>query len=350
MISLPTRLAASFLVFLLSLATADSAVAGEPPLRADFEGRAITAWPSRSGAWVEIADNPAELIELSGGFVLDSLRGSGEGYLLAGSQRSGNGDRRLFVIEGKVGEARRLPALPLTRAAIRCQPVLMADGGRLAGIAWLEGEAHDTLAVRASRWTAETWQPVETVASFAAGSQLALAGAVLNDGSWLLAWSRFDGQDDEIVASSSLGEGWSAAKRVSVDNAVPDILPALTASGNDALIAWSRYDGAHYRLMTARYRAGEWSGERVVGEKGSLFPSFSGAGPNLRLLYRTALPRTWTVAVISDEGEVLRHAKVASPGKSRPVVDQDSRGLLQLRWPGRAKADRVLEWIPGGVQ
>ncbi len=325
-------------------------MAGEPPLRADFEGHSIVAWPTRAGVLVEVAGNAAELIELPSGFFLDSLRGAAGGYLLAGSRQTDQGVHRLFVVEGGDSRSRTLPALPATTSAIRCQPVLMTEGGQLVGIAWLEGAAQDTLAVRAARWNGQGWRDVETVAGFEGGSQLALSGAVLADGSWLLVWSRFDGEDDEIVASSSYGEGWSAVQRVSANNAVPDIAPALSAAGTGALLAWSRYDGSDYRLVTARYTAGQWLGETMIGQAGSLFPSFSGEGQNRKLLYRTALPRSWTVVELDSRGKVLRHAKVAAPGPSRPVAGETAQGALRLRWPGRAKAARVVAWVDGEVQ
>ncbi len=338
---------------LLVLITAGTATAGEPPLRTDFEGRSAVAWPTALGVVVEISGQGADLIELPAGFFLDSLRGVAQGYLVAGSRPTKQGGHRLFVAESRGGQTRFLPPPPGAKGgkrAIQCQPTLLTEGGQLVGIAWLEGEAQDTLSVRAARWDGQGWRASETVSRFAGGSQLALTGAVLADGSWLLVWSRYDGNDDEIVASSSYGDGWSSVRRVSADNTVPDIAPALTAVGTGALLAWSRYDGNDYRLMKARYSAGHWSPETMIGAAGSLYPSFSGEGRKRTLLYRTAKPRSWTVVELNGRGKILRHAKVASPGASRPVAGLSEQGALRLSWPGRAKAAKVVEWTDGGVQ
>ncbi|HEX5760898.1 MAG TPA: hypothetical protein VF121_17045, partial [Thermoanaerobaculia bacterium] len=148
----------------------------------------------------------------------------------------------------------------------------MADG-ELAGLAWLEGADGRSLAVRFARWDGERWARPRTVAAPGPGSQTALAAARLADASWLLAWSRFDGADDEVVWSRSAGpegESWSAPRRIAQDNAVPDVTPALTAvAGGGAVAAWSRYDGEDYRVVTARFDGRGWSAPRAVGPAGS---------------------------------------------------------------------------------
>ena len=329
--------------------------AAEAPLQARFEGTPLAAWPLAQGARVEL-DGQVITLNLEQGALLSSLRGAPNGFLLAGSSLSSEttttmkGKRRLFVAAGDVQATFALPALAHTDAAIRCQPVLLTESGRLVGIAWLEGETMDRLAVKAARWQGRSWSRVERVAGLAPGSQLALTGTVLADGSWLLAWSRFDGQDDEIVWSHRIQGEWSTAKNVSEDNTVPDIVPALQADGTGALLAWSRYDGKDYRLQTTRFSGGEWTGERIVGPPGSWFPSFLGesaakGASDASLLYRTAQPRGWAVATLSSTGELLRQASLKTPGSARPVaaLSEDGAGV-RFRWPDRKKAEQWIPW------
>jgi hypothetical protein len=294
--------------------------------------------------------------------VLDAVAATASGFLLAGSAASGEGDRSVFVLkgatdDGETAQLDRLPPLPAAAGAateerLREQPVLLIDGGTLAGIAWLEGPTRQALEVRAARWDGRAWQRVEKVSSKAPGGQIALTGAVLDDGSWLLAWTRFDGEDDESVFSWRRAGEWSEPQRVGADNRVPDIVPALSAVPGGALLAWSRYDGNDYRLMTARFEAGDWSEPRWSGPAGSMFPSFTALrgsaatqeASGLTVLYRTAAaPGGWTLAELDTAGTPLRQAKVASPGTARPSVASEAEGI-RFSWPGRKKASAFAPW------
>ena len=174
--------------------------------------------------------------------------------MAAGSAPDASGGRRLFLLRGDDRASRPLARAPGQAGRQRRGPVLLVDGGRLAGLAWLEGDDDRSFSVRAALWTGQRWQAPERVSFPGPGSQLALTGAVLADGSWLLAWSAFDGHDDEIVWSRRAGSAWQPVKRLYPDNSVPDITPALAATADGgALIAWSRFDGHGYALRMARF-------------------------------------------------------------------------------------------------
>jgi hypothetical protein len=342
-----------------------SAHAGEPPLQASFEGSSVVAWQAADTARVEVYAAGIRSFDrslaLPPGAQLDSVAATTGGFLLAGSAITADGGRSIFVLQGSADDPdresfRRLPPLPVAaaEARVREQPVLLSDGGTLAGIAWLEGPSPQAMEVRAARWDGERWRRVEQVSAGAPGEQIALTGTVLNDGSWLLAWTRFDGEDDETVYAWRLADEWSAPRRVGEDNGVPDIVPALAAVPGGALLAWSRYDGNDYRLMTARFAGGAWSPPRWSGPAGSVFPSFADAGSargagatqqgaSRTLLYRTAAPRGWTVVELDSEGVPLRHAKIVSPGSARPSFEIEADGVRFL-WPGRKKASAVARW------
>ncbi|HWM90064.1 MAG TPA: hypothetical protein VN493_04800 [Thermoanaerobaculia bacterium] len=277
---------------------------------------------------------------------LSSLAETGRGWIVAGSA-PGEGSRRglfLLTAEGP------LPAPPGQQGIERREAVLLVENGTLAGLAWLEGNGGRSLSVRAAAWNGHAWQAVEPVSRPGPGSQLALSGAVLADGSWLLAWSAFDGNDDEIVWARRTAAGWSPARPVSKDNSVPDITPAVAAHGNGALIAWSRYDGESYRLHMARLAGNTWQDECPAAATGSIYPSFLRAADGLYLLHLNAFPRAWSVLEIGPSGRVLRRATSLSALAERPVLGglgEDAQGGVRLRWPsGKREAAAAWEKSP----
>ena len=293
-----------------------------------------------------------ERAEISAFAIVDG-KGGTTGWVAAGSAPDASGRTRLFVVRGDDRASRPLPEPPGQEGRQRSGPALLVDGGRLAGIAWLEGDDDRTLSVRAAAWTGSRWLAPERVSFPGPGSQLALAGAVLADGSWLLAWSAFDGQDDEIVWSLHTGGAWQPVKRVYPNNAVPDVTPALAATADGgALLAWSRFDGKGYQLRVARFdRAGDgrWADEHAAGPSGSLYPVFVGGGSNgsvPRLLYLdAAAPRAWSLLDLDAKGRVKARASVAST-LERPVVSFDG-SQVRMRWPAEKRsAAAALEKVP----
>jgi len=286
--------------------------------------------------------------------------------LLAGAVASplAAADPAVFAKEGKAivlwtGEGSPAVTLPAPPAVsnLRREPLPLVEDGRLAGLVWLEGDAARALAVRYARWNGAAWEAPQTVAAPGPGSQLALSAARLKDGSWLLAWSAFDGHDDEIVWSRQAADGsWSVPQRVAADNDVPDITPALTATADgSALLAWSRFDPetGGYQVVTSRFQARGWAAPRVAAAaSGSLFPSFEAAESGAwLLLYQTALPRGWAAVEIDGAGRTGRTAAIRmgteAARRERPEVAADRSGVT-FRWPalgGQPGAERAADWM-----
>lgn len=263
-------------------------------------------------------------------------------WIAAGSFSDEDG-RRLFLVTGDRTGSRPLPEPAGQTGAVRRNPVLLVEDGTLAGLAWLEGDG-TRLSVRAAAWDGRGWGAVETVSEPGPGSQAGLTGAVLADGSWLLAWDRVDGEDDEIVWSQRPGHQggtWTPVRPVSGNNHVPDVNPTLTAAGSGAVLAWSRYDGEGYRIRTARFD-GSWKDERAVGPTHTMHPSFVRNGDHTWLVYLNGQPRSWSVLELSDSGRPLRRASALSALNERPVVSEDSEGL-RLRWPS-SKWEAPAPW------
>jgi hypothetical protein len=204
--------------------------------------------------------------------------------------------------------------------------------------------------VRFARWDGARWLRPVTVSPPGPGSQIALAAAALADGTLLLAWSAFDGGDDEVLWSAWDGAAWSPPARLAPDNAVPDITPARVAVGGGALAAWSRFDGTTYEVVVARFADGRWSAPAAVAPGGSLYPTFEPAQPGQaaaapRLLVRTAAPRGWMLVELDGDGRPQRSAFVAAAEGERPVVgDSTAAGEATLAWPGRDLPRRAAAW------
>ena len=299
--------------------------------------------PLQSGALVlhggrlEMPGGRSVRLELPQRAEVSALAELDRGWITAGSAVGEDGRSTLFLISAEGA----LPAPAGQQGAQRRCAIFFVENGALQGMAWLEGNDDRSLAVRSAEWNGHAWKAVEPISQPGPGSQIALAGAVLSDGSWLLAWSAYDGEDHEIVWARRTAQGWSPARPVSKGNKVPDITPALAAAGSGALLAWSRYDGESYRLQIARFDANSWKDERPAAPSGSFHPSFQG----LYLLHRTAVPRAWSVLELSPSGKVLRRASALSALTERPVLSEDSEGGLRLRWIG-AKWESRAERVP----
>jgi hypothetical protein len=312
-----------------------AAVSAQEPLQTFRHGETLALVPLGDSARLELPGGRSlrlalpERTDLSALALLDAGWGN---WAVAGSAPNATGGRSLLLFRGNDKQSQPLAEPPGQEGFLRRSPVLLVDGGRLSGLAWLEGDDERSLSVRAAAWTGRNWGSIQQVSHPGPGSQLALTGAVLDDGSWLLAWSAFDGTADEIVWSRRVGETWLAVSRLSKPNAVPDITPALTATpGGGALIAWSRYDGQGYQLRLARFAGGEWQGEHAAAPSGSLYPTFLG----LRLLYMDADPRAWSVLDLDSQGRVKAKASVFST-LGRPVIGFAGQ-KVRMRWPAEKR-------------
>lgn len=283
--------------------------------------------PAGGSLQLDLPDN-AEMSSLA-----EAATGSDNGWIAAGSFRGATGRRELLLLEGDASGSRSLPVPADQIGTERRSPVVLVSGGRLAGLAWLEGDGDRSLAVRAAAWNGEGWDAPARVSQPGPGSQLALAGAVLGDGSWLLAWSAFDGEDDEIVWSRFSEGRWSPAKGLT-DNHVPDITPTVVAAGRGARIAWSRFDGNDYRLRGAGFANGAWVGERWAAPAGSVLPAFRTIAGRSYLLYFDARPRAWAALEMDASGTGVRRAEAAGPAGERPAIFAGDAGEVRFRWPG----------------
>jgi hypothetical protein len=286
-----------------------------------------------AGLGVGSGDATQARLALPPGSDVDAFATTRRGWLAAGSVLVPGG-RELALWVGGDGKSApaTMPAPPERAAAVRASPVPLLRDGELVGLAWLEGEAADRFAVRASAWDGREWSSTATVAPPGTGSQLALTGAVLADGSWLLAWSAYDGEDDEVVWSVRRGgrgrARWSAPRPVDAGNQVPDTTPAVRADGDGALLAWSRYDGNDYRLVLARFAGGRWEGGDWAAAAGTILPRWEGQA----LTYRDAAREAWVAARLDAADRLHVEADAAGPAEPRPVVERRA-GALRLRFP-----------------
>jgi len=328
----PLRLAA-FAVAVLCVAL--SAAAARPVAVAAGEGVRV------------VSGEGSVALPATAGLAIENVVGAPGRWAAAGTVAEGG----FAVFTGDAANAWRLPAPPRGATTLHHDPLpLLDDAGALAGLAWLEGETPRSLAVRFARWDGARWRQPTTVSAPGPGTQIALAGAALADGTLLLAWSAFDGDDDEVLWSAWDGAAWSPPARLAPDNAVPDITPALAAVDGGALGAWSRFDGTSYEVVAARFEDGRWSAPAAVAPGGSVSPSFEPAPPGQaaatpRLLVRTAAPRGWMLVELDGGGRPQRAAFVAAAEGERPVVeDSTAAGEVTLAWPGRDLPQRTASW------
>ena len=292
---------------------------GERPLRLRVDG---------AGASV-IGGEAAEVrVAVPPGGSIDAFHATRGGWLAVGSVPV-MGGRELALWRGQGGAAAStMPPPPGRASALRAFPVPLLRDGELVGLAWLEGEAVDRFGVRASAWDGRVWSAPATVAGPAAGSQLALTGAVLADGSWLLAWSAYDGEDDEIVSSVRRKNRWSEPRAVAAGNHVPDTTPALRADGNGALLVWSRYDGNDYRLVLARFAGGRWDAGEWAAGPGTILPRWEGE----TLTYRDAAAGAWVAARVDAADRLEAENAAPAPPEPRPAVERRD-GAVRLLFP-----------------
>ena len=261
---------------------------------------------------------------------VESVAALGAGWLIVGSRP--DGDRReIWLLAGGDGEnARELAPPPSPTGRVREGAVPVVADGRLAGLAWLEGDRRRAYAVRWAAWLGKTFdEPVE-VSPPGAGSQLALAGARLDDGRTLLVWSGYDGVDDEIWASigggneGGVGASWSKPARVGGENAVPDVTPTVVVAPGGAWVAWSRFDAGEYRLAVARLAGSGFGAARFAGEPGALLPTFEGSGETPLLLWRDARADLWTLGELRQDGSLAPLATSSGSAEERPAVVREA--------------------------
>jgi hypothetical protein len=321
-------------------------VAQDEPLQAYSGNRVLVLSPKPGGATLALGDGREVEIPLPDRAFVSTLQALSRGWIAAGDAPDGSGRRHLLVRRGAGVKVQTLPEPSESTsgaAGERISPVALVDAGRLVGLAWLEGDAPRGLAVRSAAWDGSAWSAPVWVSRRGPGSQVALRGVVLKDGSWLLAWSAYDGEDDEVVWSRRTSGVWSPAERISAPNTIPDVTPALVATRDGgAWIAWNRFESAGYRLLTARFEKGEWRHERTLAPAGSLYPKFlEDLGGNPALVYLQVQPRAWSLLTFDGTGRIEKRASVAS-SEERPAVTFEADGYVRLRWPAAAREARAI--------
>lgn len=341
---MPThRLTLAVCVYLAALCLDSGALRAENPVLISQPGLARV----ERGSGVSVS------IPLAPGAALSSVTPLGQSWIAAGVRATdeGRSSDLLLILPSlqKAGQGVELNEIvpPAARIGpIRQEPVPLVAGGRLAGLVWLEGQDRGSFAVRFASWKGESWGAVQTISRGDSGSQLALTSTRLRDGSWLVAWSAFDGKDDEILWSRwnpARGETWSQPRRAAQDNAVPDITPALTMAGDTALLAWSRFDGEGYSTVISRFQGGKWTAPQWVAPAGAVYPTFEPKAGGALLVLRTAAPQGWAAVEIDAAGRVGRKALLPAREASRPVVTGESAESVTFRWPA-AGTERRADW------
>jgi hypothetical protein len=356
-------------VGLLALAVLTSPVLAET-VQTSWQGKGALVVRAASaqvaGALVEFPDGENMAIDLPEGATLNSISQfttvDGEvRWLLAGSKEGapdGADGSQLFFLtgDGSAGDAgsdvREVlpPAMAGETPALRVAPVLMQNEGDLQGLVWLQGSSTRTLEIWAADWREGSFDDPQRVVAAGPGSQLALSGAVLHDGSWLLAWSRFDGEDDEIATVRRVDGEWQERSAIS-HNRVPDITPTVVATDEGALVAWSRFERTGYRLRLRSLTAAGWANPRSMAEEKALYPRFVEGGDRaLRLVYRRSSPRSWVVADLDATGTVRRQAAVRTDDDSVPAVLEQGDGyVLRFSSAGATNESRATPETPSQV-
>ncbi len=341
------RGACLWLVSWITSQTAGAAVGASTWLQPADSTAGVAFELGRRAARVWSDERGARRVRLRSGERLTATVELADGWVAAGVRPEGEG-QDLFLLAGGSGATRRLapPPGPM-RPTWRTRPVPLATPSGLEGLAWLEGSPRGLLTVRAAGRSDDDWELPTTVAWPASGSQSGLAGAVLPDGTWMLVWARFDGEDDELLWSVRQGGSWGPPAPVHQGNAVPDVTPTLFPLSDGALLAWSRLIDGEYRVFTARTEPGGWTTPLEVLGPGGVFPGFAGRDGTPFLLARSAVPPGWVVIELDSAGQPLRRAVAAAGDPSRPALVLGSGRPPSLRLPpAGAAAPLVWEAVP----
>jgi hypothetical protein len=294
-------------------------------------------------AHIERSSGEPQKISLRAGERLTEIAETRRGWVTAGVHATKRGRRELVVVVEDGAGVERLTPPGRQKKRLRILPTLLIEDDEFSGVAWLEGDDHQSLSVRFAEWNGVDWGPVKKVSRPGRGSQTGLVGSVLRDGSHLLVWSAYDGGDDEIVWSRRRGSSWSRPKRLTVNNRTPDITPAVVPMGSGALAVWSHFDGDDYRLMAARFDGRRWKRPELIGPAGSLDPRFVEVDTGLFLTFQNAWPAGWSVVEIGKGGDPRRRAIVQQRLDKRPVLAQPGSREVTLLWP-QEDGVHTVEW------
>jgi hypothetical protein len=278
-----------------------------------------------SGEVVSLATQPGDR--------LSAVSSLSSGWVAAGDRAAGGHRELLLFAAGPGGLAQELAVPSHLGEASRREPVLFVSEGALGGLAWIEGDSPSTSAVQVASLQEEDWQEPITLSPPGPGSQLALAAAVLDDGSWLLLWSAYDGEDDEVLWSLRRDGSWSEPAPLAPGNRVPDVAPVVTAVEGGALAAWSRFERGRYRTVVSFFNGQGWGVARALEASRGVLPTLERGPGGALLLARTTRPRGWEALELDATGRALRRAEVAAGSSLRPRLSPgpESRVTFHLR-------------------
>lgn len=299
----------------------------------DRDGRDVVLISAEDEAWVR-QGQAVSRVDLPPDAWLNRIQPLENGWIAGGARLvEGGQDLLLYGEESGVRWEYQLP--PARTGPIRQSAVPLVDNGKLVGIAWLEGTDFSGLAVRAAAFSGADFGASDTVSPPSPGGQVALQGAVLADGSWLLVWSRSDETTTETVWSRHSAEsGWTQPQLIHEANDVPDVTPALIATEVGALAAWSWFDGESFRQRMARFRDGQWTDTGYRGPAGSIYPTFLHGAKGPRLLFQNVVPWRWTVVQLDPAGKPLEQARLEEANRERPTIT--GRGdKVGFWWPSK---------------
>lgn len=327
---------------LLSLVGALSltAVSAGEVLQSTAEGGRLRLIREGAETRIHLSAGDGTRLELPPGATLRQVEPTADGWIAVGRLPAGSGTDLLIMMDGGDG-ADLLPVPEGGRARYRGQPVLFVEEGRMTGLAWAQGEGPREMEIWAADWQDGHWGPAEQVSPKGPGSQVAAKGVVLDDGSRMLLWAAFDGEDDEILWSRNEVDHWTTPRRLHAENGVPDVMPAVVATESGALVVWSWFDGNDYRLKSARWQDGNWIESEPFGGKGSGDVALIETDDEILLLYQSVEPAAWTVLGLDLRGIPKRVASVMEESNERPLVVVEEEGGALLRW---LQGDRRLEW------
>ena len=116
--------------------------------------------------------------------------------------------------------------------------------------------------------------------------------------------------------------------------------------GADALLAWNEYDGDEYRVRVSRLVEGRWI--EAWNESGGTFEPFlvlQDGSPMLLYSRYHEGARSWDLAELGGEGEVLRSSSMPMTASDRPLV-RTLDGDTQLEWPTSGDRRPVAWMVP----
>lgn len=270
---------------------------------------------------------------------VNTAAGDGDSMWIAGRANSADIER-MYVLEVDAKGTPTLLPSPAGREQMRTFPVLLADRGRVTGIAWQEGDSTEQNSIRAAAWKGDHWGPVEVIAPALGREQTGLEMTVLTDGSWLAVWALADDLDDLWWSRRTRGT-WSEPKRVHATNEVPDVSPRLAPTRDGALLVWSWYDGNDYRLRLARFARNAWTELPIESGRGADAVGWLELASGPAILTSSVIPEVWSLIEVDDTGKAVNRTAGPIRGLGEPMVLERS-GQRLLNWnPGPAEGSHV---------